>query len=495
MAVSILASTAGAGWWWSLSRTRHGSVRSLAVLQLANLTGDVQQDYLAEGLTEALGAELSQIQSLRVISGQSARRYGSAEKSGMEIARELKADALLEGAVVSSGSRLRVTVHLVDGRTDWRLWTSSFDRELGDVLVLYADIARAVAGAIKTTVTQTEEQRLARSGPVNPTVYQAYLRGEYFRRRWQAGGCAQAEPHFLEAIDLDPAFASAYAGRAYCYAIPDRLGLAASVIHPVARAAATRAIELDPDLYAGHYVLSVIKLRLEHDWPGSETALRRALDLNPRNSDVLRTMGEYLYLTGRDNESVWMFQQALELDPFHMDLNVAAGFGRYHMRRYDEALVQFHRTVELDPQWSTARLWLAETYAAKGNEKEAVAAYIEWLRQVLVPERAATATGLLLDASHQSGLRGFWEGELALAEEETGHPGSVWRVPQNRDRGPYYMARRYARLGYRDRAIDALEAAYTQRHHLMVFLKIERSFDGLRADPRFQALVRRVHVP
>ena len=190
-----------------------------------------------------------------------------------------------------------------------------------------------------------------------------------------------------------------------------------------------------------------------------------------------------------------MFQRALELDPFHMDLNVAAGFGRYHMSRYEEALAQFHRTVELDPQWSTARLWLAETYAAKGNEKEAVAEYIEWLRQVLVAERAAAATGLLLDAYQQSGLRGFWEGELALAEEETGHPGSVWRVPQNRYCGPYYMARRYARLGYRDRAIDALEAAYTQRHHLMVFLKIERSFDGLRADPRFQALVRRVHIP
>ncbi len=494
-AVTVAMLLAVGGLRWLRADAGRAPIRSLAVLSLANLTGDPQQDYFVEGLTEALGAELSKIRSLQVISGRSASRYRTAEKSGIEIARELNVDALIEGAVVRSGSRVRVTVHLVDGRTDRRLWTSSFDSELGDILILYADIARAVAGATSATVTGVEGKRPARSQFVNPKAYEAYLRGQYFRKRWQAGGCVQADQYFLEAIALDPAFAPAYAARAYCYGFPDRLGLAGPQIHPVARDAALRAIELDPDLAAGHHALAGIRLRLEHDWAGAERELRRALELDPISSDAHMMMGEYLYLSGRNDESVAMMRRTLELDPFHLDRNVAVGFGLYHLRGYDEAIAQFRRTLELDPNWATARLWLAESYAAQGSEIQAVNEYVEWLRQVLVPDRMAQATASLADAYRRSGWRSFWERELELAQEETRRPGSVWRSFQNQYCGPYYMARRYARLGDRERAIAALEAAYEQRHHLMVFLKIERVFDGLRSDARFQDLVRRVNIP
>ena len=211
-------------------------IHSLAVLSLSNLTGDAQQDYFVEGLSEALAAELSQIRSLSVISGRSASRFKDAQQSAIEIAKALKVDALVEGAVMRSGNRVRVTVHLVDGRTDRRIWTRSFDRELTDILMLCADIGRAVAAATSATIS---DQRPTR--PVNAKAYEAYLRGRYFCNRWMYGGCLHAEPYFLEAIALDPNFAPSYAARAFCYAFPDRVGLRGAQILPIARAAAARA--------------------------------------------------------------------------------------------------------------------------------------------------------------------------------------------------------------------------------------------------------------
>jgi tetratricopeptide (TPR) repeat protein len=180
-------------------------------------------------------------------------------------------------------------------------------------------------------------------------------------------------------------------------------------------------------------------------------------------------------------------QRALDLEPFHMDHNVAAGFGLYHSRRYDQAIVQFRRTLELDPNWGSARFWLAETYATMHDESAAVTEYLEWLRQAFVPDQVAPATASLKHAYTRSGWRAFWTRELEL------HERGSFRASQFPN--PYFMARRYARLGDRERAMAALEAAYTQRHHLMVFLKIERVFDSLRSDARFQDLVRRVNIP
>jgi TolB-like protein/tetratricopeptide (TPR) repeat protein len=484
-AVTAAALVTGGFWWLRVGP--HRPIQSLAVLPLTNLTGDPQQDYFAEGLTEALAAELSQIRDLSVVSGRSATRFRNGQRSAIEIAKALKVDALIDGAVVRSGSRVRVTVHLVDGRTDRRVWTSNFDRDLGDILVLFADVGRAVADATRVTISATDDRRRASPTAVNPKAYEAYLRGLYFRKRWQVGGCIQADQYFLEAIALDQNFAPPYAGRAFCHAFPDRLGLPGSQIHPLARAAAERALELDPNLAAGHYAVAVIKWRLEYDWVGAERSARQALALDPGSSDTHVLMGEYLYLTGRIDESARIMQRALDLEPFHMDHNVAAGLGLFHSRRYDQAILQFRRTLELDPNWRSARFWLAETYAAMHDEGAAVTEYLEWLRQELLPDQMAPSIALLRDAYRLSGWRAFWTRELELHER-----GSVWA---NQFPNPYFMARRYARLGDRERAINALEAAYTQRHHLMVFLKIERLFDVLRSDPRFQDLVRRVNIP
>ena len=470
-------------------------IQSLAVLSLSNLTGDAQQDFFAEGLTEAVGTELSQIRSLRIISGRSSSRYKNREKSTTEIARELGVDAIVEGAVVRSGNRIRVTIHLVDGRTDQRILTNRFDRQLGDILHLYSDIAGAVASAIRATVTQTDGQRLSRSQTVNPAAYEAYLRGEYFRKRWQAGGCHQAEPYLLAAITQDPMFAPPYAARAYCYAYPDRLGRPGPEIYPIARAAAVRALELDERLAAGHQVLAAVQQRLEYDWQSAERSLRRALDLDPRHVDAHIMLGEYLYAIGRPDDGIASMRRGLELDPFHLGHGVALGFALRNIRRYGEAIEQLEATVKLDPHWSTAHLWLAESYASIGREREAVATYISWLRQVLVPQRVEQVTASLLDVYSRSGWRAFWTRELELAEEERTHPGTVWTVPQNQYCGAYYLARRHARLGDDERALDSLERAYAERHHLMVFLQVEPLFDSLRSHPQFQDLARRVKIP
>lgn len=183
------------------------------------------------------------------------------------------------------------------------------------------------------------------------------------------------------------------------------------------------------------------------------------------------------------------------LDPFNLDHNVALGFVLRNAGKYDQAIVQLQKTLDLDRNWSTARLWLAESYASKGSHNEAVAEYQDWLHQVLVSAGAVPAIAGLAAAYARSTWRGFWQKELELAEEEMRRPATVWSVPYNRHCGPYYMARRYARLGDHDRTIASLESAYAQRHHQMVMLKVEPLFDGLRTDPRFQDFLRRVRIP
>ena len=468
---------------------------SLAVLPFANVAGDTAQEYFVEGLTHTLARELARIPALRVASTTSVGRYAQAKMSVSAICDQLDVSLLLEGAVVRSGDRVRVTTQLFDCSSDARVWSESFEHQLGDILSLYSAVARAVAREIRITVADSDRSSRAASALVHPAAYEALLHGTYFRRRWMAGGCVPAERYLMRAIALDSTLAEAHAALAFCYASPDRLRRPITEILPKARAALSRALALDPALASAYHVLGFVRHRLEYDWAGAREAYGRAVDLDPRDSDGLRLAGEVRYLSGETEAGLAMMRRALEIDPFHLDNNVALGYGLQNLRRFDEAITQFERTLELDANYVTGRFWLADTYVAKGDRNRGVSEYLGWLRGSLRPDSIAPVTSRLLERHQAGGWTAFWDEDIRLCQREDREPGSLFVPPYGRYCSPFYMSRRHARLGRVDLALAALEIALEQRHHLIPFLGVDPAFDAMRHDPRFRRLMRRASVP
>jgi DNA-binding winged helix-turn-helix (wHTH) protein/TolB-like protein len=464
---------------------------SLAVLPLRNLTGDVDQDYFVAGMTEALAAKLSQIRTLTVAAATSTMRYRHSTLPASRIARELGVDSLLEGAVFREANRVRVTVALIHGSSERRLWSATYDRPISDVLALYNDVALTLADEMRLAVTEAQQALLSQSRTVHPEAYEAYLRGSYFvGNRWMAGGCRDAERYLLRAIELAPEFAPPYATLAWCYAYPDRTGRHIEDIGPKAKAAVKTALALDDSLALAHLVLGTILWRVEYDPIAAEAELRRALELDSSSGLVHIPYGEWLLWHGQREQGLALLNRAVQLEPFSPDRNVQVGFCLLTVGLYDQAIARLRAALELDPHYATAQLWIAEAYAYKNQYDAAVAEYLKWLDGSLRPARAAGARATLAAAYARGGWLGFWRAELALAEEDAARPGSVWKPPYHRYTGVWSMARRYARLGERRRALRALERAYQARHHMMAVLPLEPLFQGLRHDAQFQALLR-----
>jgi len=467
-------------------------VRSIAVLPLRNLTGDPTQSWFADAMTEALSSTMAQIASLIPVSSASTRPYGDTGKTPAQIAHELGVEALLEGSVSREGGRVTVRVALVDPHTGRRLWMESYERTVADAVTMQNEIALAAARQLSVMLKSSEYARLSRRHAANADAYVAYLRGRYLSTRWQEGGCREAEPYLVRAVDLDPGFAPAHASLAICYVFPDRTSRPASEVIPLARASAAKAVALDDHLADAHVALGLVRLRLDYDWPATEREYRRAIELEPGSPHAHMVYAELLAATGRADAAVAEAQLALKLSPFWMDHNVAFGHLLLRVGRFDEAIRQFQQTLALDADYSTARFWLAEAHGYAGAQQTAVAEYMEWLERALVPGRAGPLRRSLQDAYSRSGWLGFWRRELELAEEELRRPETVWRAAFRRYCGPVYMARRYARLGDRNRAFAALERAYTERHHLLLYLGREPCFEVLKHDSRFADLARRV---
>ncbi len=326
---------------------------------------------------------------------------------------------------------------------------------------------------------------------VDPRAYDEYLQGLHYRREWQAGGCSVAVLHLQRAIAIDPRFADAYTQLGFCYAIPDRIRRAGSETAPKARAALTRALALDDRSTLAHAMLARVKLTYDYDWAAAAAECRRVAQLTP-DSQADVNCGELLYLTGHPDEGLALIREGRQLDPLNMDQQVAYGFGLRNVRRFDDAVGQLQHAIEQDPGWASARFWLAYTLADAARRGEAVDEYQRFLALVIVPTRAAEVTATLAETYAADGWRAFWAAELRLAEDDIQAPGAVWRTPNSYYSGPFSMARRYARLGDRERTFVWLENAYQYRHHLMVFLDCEPLFDDLRGDPRFEDLRRRV---
>src|SRR6266852_63837 len=353
-------------------------IESIAVLPLENLSGDPEQEYLADGMTETLIAHLAKISTLRVISRTSVMRYKRTNKALPEIARELGADALIEGSVMRSGSRIRITAQLIYAPSDRHLWGESYERDLRDVLVLQSEVARAIAHEINIKLTPQDQTRLATARPVNSEAYELYLKGRYYWNKMSGDDVTRAAEYFSKAIALDDSYAPVYVGLADCYLRQADLGnLPPSEAYGRAKTATLRALEIDNGLAEAHASLAVIRADHDWDWEGAETEFRRALELDPKHVNAHQWHAVFLAKLGRFKEAFPEIEIAKELDPLSLPVATSAGSILRYARRYDEAIEELRRAIDLEPSFKFTHVELADVYGLKGMFHEAAS---EWSR-------------------------------------------------------------------------------------------------------------------
>ena len=457
-------------------------IRSLAVLPLRNLSGDPAQEYLAEGVTEALIGRLAGIHDLRVISHTSVMRFKNPQLSIPEIARTLGVDAVVEGSVMKEGDRIRVTAQLIRGSTDTHFWSETYDRELRDALNLESELAQTIAQKVEVTVTGEEHQRLSSVRPVAPEVYESYLQGRFALEQGNRVGEEQSIHDFEAALNRDPTFAPAYLGLAQAYSWLGTIfsGVPPEATRPKVVSNARKALALDPNLVEAHVQLAFV-LQEEWHWTEAEEEYRRALALNPNDADAHAWFALWLVCEGRADEAVAEVRRARQLDPVGVTGNRVSMI-LFHARHYDDAIRESTSAVALQP--GNALDLMSLGYALIANNKPADA--IPILEKALSLSKGSPAVmGVLIRAYAHAGRRS--DAMRLLAE-----------LKRRRNQG-YIPAgafvNAYLGLGDKEQAFHWLEQAYEEQSNILQFLKSHPYFDSIRSDPRFADLVRRVGLP
>jgi serine/threonine-protein kinase len=453
-------------------------IHSIAVLPLKNLSGDPQQEYFADGITELLTGELSNALPIRVTSRTSAMRYGNTDKPLPVIARELNVDAVLEGSVVRSGNRLRVTAQLIHGPSDRHLWAETYDRDLVDVPVLETEIARAVAHEIRANTAPSIRRRRP---AVNPDAFEAYLRARYYLDQRTAQNINKAISFYQKAIEEDPAYAPAYAGLADCYnqlgtvIIGDR---SPPETRKLAMAAANRALEIDPELAEAHAALAYSNL-YDWNWTRAEQGFERAIVLNPNYAPAHLWFAHYLAARGQFDRALQEVRLANDLDPLSPIIQTQIGWILKHARRFPEAIAQFRKTLEQNPSYSWAQWQLAGVLMFTHDYSAAIETC---QNAATVGNRSPSALGTIGMAYGLAGRRR--EAEQVLDE--------LLALSRRRYVSPFSIMDIYLGLGDRDKAFEWMEKCYQERTNGMAWLAVAPEFDPIREDPRFDMYLRRI---
>ena len=456
-------------------------IRSLAVLPLENLSGDPSQEYFADGMTDELITDLAQIGSVRVISRTSIMHYKGARKPLPEIARELGVDGIVEGTVVRSEGRVRITSQLISAATDQHLWARSYERDLSDILSLQREIAQAIASEIRATVAPEQRTRMAAAKPVEPEVYESYLRGRFALYRDTPAAVEESIRYFQQAIARDPTFAPAYAGLAGAYLEISTVMIGSTPVEarPKAIAAASKALELDPELAEAHVLLGGAQSR-QWQWAEAESEFRRALALNPNSAAGNSELAYWMLSHGRMDEALALARHARELDPLEFR-GAEIGFILFTSRRYDEALRELHATLEAQPDQPFALWYMGMVLCTDGKPAEAVPV-LE--KAVALSHQSPGVTGVLIRAYAQTGRR---SDALRLLNELKRRQQSSY-VPAAA------FVNAYLGLGNNEQAFIWLDQAYKEQSNFLQWLKVHPFFDPLRADSRFRDLLRRTHL-
>ena len=461
----------------SASHNKLSPIRSLAVLPLDNLTGDPSQEYFADGMTEAIIAELAHVQGLKVISRTSVMHYKGAKKTLQVIARELGVDAIVEGAVARSGDDVKITAQLIRASTDTHLWGASYARSRRDLLRLQSDISRDVVLQISEQLVPPENK--GTKPVVNPEAYDAYLKGLFFQNTQSGDGLRTAIRYFQQAIDKDPNFAAAYSRLSGCYAHLSFISeMPTNEAYQSAKSYAQKAVALDDELDQAHTALAWVAVS-DWDWTTVEAEYRRAIQLNPNSVDAHIGYAYFLLIFGRLQEAAEHEQAARTADPLSpRTVSMSVSFA-YHRRQYDDGLARARNALELYPQVSLFHVFLADFYHAKGEEEQSA-------QEILLSEEMSGAAperlAALRAADKSGGPKGLRRARIELNK----------KVPPQRATTAYDIAIDCAAVGDGRQAIEYLNKALRARDPKIYLIGIEPIFDGIRSDPGFVALLRQM---
>ena len=501
-------------------RRTAGRIRALAVLPLGNLARDPEQDYFADGMTEALIAELAHIHTLRVISRTSAMHYKGTTKTLPEIARELGVDGIVEGSVMRDGDRVRITAQLIHAPSDRHLWARSYERDLRDVLRLQSEVARAIADEVQVTLTPQKRSSVAAAHPigveaghglprqqpgrtdwtgaiadgevmpgtvdpaprraVDPEAYQLYLKGQYYWNKTTVEGLLKAIEYLQQAIDKDPSYAPAHAWLANSYSV---LGVNYRAPHdtmPKARAAALQALALDSTIPEPHVSMAAIAIFYDWDWPRAAWHIDRAVALSPSYAFAHNLKAYYLELMGHSDAAVAEIMRAHELDPLALLINVDLGIRYYLKRQYVRAIQQYQDALEMDPTAKLILYWLWLAYEQHGDFGKALAELRKLIHPGTEPEKQGIHEETLTRESYMAALRDVLPQLQVLRDR---------RALATLD-----VAAIHTLLGETDLAFECMDKAYRDRDSRLPFVKLDPRFDSLRADARFDDLLRRMNL-
>ena len=466
-------------------KSPEAQITSIVVLPMENLSGDPNQNYFADGMTDELIASLARISSLRVISHTTAMDYKGTHESLEKIAHDLNVDAVVEGTVLRSGDRVRITAELVQVSTDRHLWADTYESRLGDVLTLQNQVASAIVSQIQIKLTPQDKEHLAASQPINSDAFEDYLKGRYYWGMRSEDGLDKAIHYFQSATEKDPQYALAYAGLADCYGI---LGAAiigtvpTSQVAPKAEDAATKAVALNPGLAETQTAFATVQLNDYWNWTAAEAGFRRAIQLNPSYATAHQRYSLYLMAMGRTEGSLEEMNRARSLDPLSLSMNFSLGWRLYMARHYDEAIVQLRNTLEMDPAYLLAHIILAQCYEQKGQYALAIAELQK--AETLSPDSPPVIAAL---------------GQAYAVESNRAEPTKaldrLHTLSSQKYVSPFYMALLYTGLGNHARAIYWLGKAFDDRSNNMIFLNVDPEFDNLRSEPGFKSLLRRMGLP
>ena len=455
-------------------------IQAIAVLPLEDFSGNSENEYFADGMTEALITCLAKIKALRIISRTSVMQYKKVRKPLPQIARELNVDAVIEGSVLRSGDRVRIAAQLIHAATDRHLWAESYERDFGDILSVQSEIARRIADAIKVMLTPEERAQLTENRKVDPEAHELYFKARYHWNKRTEESIKKAIGYFHRALDCDPAFAKGYAGLADAYHILGYYNmLPPKEAYPNGRAAALKALELDDLLAEPHATLGAIKRDFEWDWDGADEEFRRAIEINPGLAEAHHWRGTLMSMQGLHSEALREKAKALEIDPLSVVIRTDVGRMFYFARKFDEAIERLLAAIDMDPHHPIAHSWLGTVYLQKGRFDEAISA--------LQKGRSLSddSSYALAQLAHGYAVAGRENDARAVLAQLTA-------LSKRRYVSPYDIAVVHVGLRDNNEAFEWMERAYEHRSPWLGCLRVAPQVDTLRSDLRFQDLLRRV---
>ena len=479
----LLLTLSGSFLKWQLAKrpADPSTIRSIAVLPLANLSDDPNQQYLVDGMTEELTSEISQLHSLRVISRISTMQYRDTHKEAPQIAKELHADGLIAGSILQVNDRVRVTVQLIHGPSDVQVWSKSYERDLRDVIAMQHGIASDIAREVRISLGPQEQAHLARAREVMPEVHEAYLRGRFHLQNGSKASIDRALDYFQQAIQKDVEYAPAYAGVADAYTAMRSIYVAPSEVMPKAKAAALKAVALDETLPEAHVSLGGVLMFYDFDWPGAEREFQRALDIKPSYAEAHDYYAMFLVANQRFQAAVDHILRARQLDPVSGLIAADAAWVFYLKRDYDQLFEQAKAAVELAPNYWLGHLQLGLAYEKKGDFARA----LQELEQARRMDDNSAVSEMLAGTYAAAGR----PAEARKITEE------MVKLSTKRYVCAYEVATTYAGLRDRESAFLWLRKSLDERADCSPWIAADPKLDSLRAEPRFQDLLRRVGLP